>query len=53
MIPVEGHKNLFRDPKTNAIINKDKLILNLKYIFPNKDYDLIKKKNGKKEFFLF
>ena len=23
MIPVEGHKNLFRDPKTNAIINKD------------------------------
>ena len=25
MIPVEGHKNLFRDPKTNAIINKDNL----------------------------
>ena len=25
MIPVEGHKNLFRDPKTNAIVNKDKL----------------------------
>ena len=23
MIPVEGHKNLFRDEKTNAIINKD------------------------------
>ena len=23
MIPVEGHKNLFRDPKTNAIINTD------------------------------
>ena len=24
MIPVEGHKNLFRDEKTNAIINTDK-----------------------------
>ncbi len=23
MIPVEGHKNLFRDEKTNAIISKD------------------------------
>ena len=23
MIPVEGHKNLFRDEKTNAIINTD------------------------------
>ena len=25
MIPVEGHKNLFRDEKTNAIVNKDNL----------------------------
>ena len=25
MRPVEGHKNLFRDPKTNAIINKDNI----------------------------
>ena len=25
MIPVEGHKNLYRDPTTNAIINKDNL----------------------------
>ena len=25
MIPVEGHKNLYRDPKTNALINKDNL----------------------------
>ena len=25
MIPVEGHKNLYRDPKTNAIINKDNI----------------------------
>ena len=25
MIPVEGHKNLFRDEKTNAIINTDKI----------------------------
>ena len=23
MIPVEGHKNLFRDENTNAIINTD------------------------------
>ena len=23
MIPVEGHKNLFRDEKSNAIINMD------------------------------
>ena len=23
MIPVEGHKNLYRDEKTNAIINTD------------------------------
>ena len=23
MIPVEGHKNLFRDEKTNAIVNTD------------------------------
>ena len=23
MIPVEGHKNLFRDEKSNAIINTD------------------------------
>ena len=23
MIPVEGHKNLFRDENTNAIINSD------------------------------
>ena len=23
MIPVEGHKNLFRDPETGAILNND------------------------------
>ena len=23
MIPVEGHKNLFRDPRTGAIVNKN------------------------------
>ena len=23
MLPVEGHKNLFRDEKTNAIVNTD------------------------------
>ena len=35
---------------SKKIINKDKLILNLKYIFPNKDYDLIKKKWKKRIF---
>ena len=25
MIPVEGHKNLFRDENTNAIINTDSI----------------------------
>ena len=25
MIPVEGHKNLYRDENTNAIINSDKI----------------------------
>ena len=25
MIPVEGHKNLFRDENTNAIINTDNI----------------------------
>jgi len=25
MIPVEGHKNLYRDDSTNAILNKDKI----------------------------
>ena len=38
---------------SKKIINKDKLILNLKYIFPNKDYDLIRKKMEKKNFFYF
>ena len=26
MIPVEGHKNLFRDPETGAILNNDSKI---------------------------
>ena len=25
MIPVEGHKNLFRDEKTGAIVNEDSI----------------------------
>ena len=25
MIPVEGHKNLYRDENTNAILNSDKI----------------------------
>ena len=28
MLPVEGHKNLFRDENTNAIINTDKAAYN-------------------------
>ena len=28
MIPVEGHKNLFRDENTNAIINTDRSAFN-------------------------
>ena len=35
------------------IIDQKKLILNLKYIFPNKDYDLIKSKIDKNKFFWF
>jgi len=33
------------------IIDKKKLLLNLKYIFPNKNYDLIKSNIEKKNFF--
>lgn len=39
MIPVEGHRNLFRDEKTGAIINTD----NLEYS------QYIKMKNEKKK----
>ncbi len=35
------------------IIDDKKLLLNLKYIFPNKDYELIKLKLKKKKFFWF
>ena len=38
---------------TNQVIDKDKLILNLKYIFPNKYYDLISSKLDNKKFFYF
>ena len=38
---------------TRQVIDKKKLILNLKYIFPNKDYDEIKSKLNKKTFFYF
>ena len=34
-------------------IDKKKLLLNLKYIFPNKDYELIKSKLDKNKFFWF
>tara|TARA_B100000029_G_scaffold190306_1_gene188160 strand:- start:5207 stop:6892 length:1686 start_codon:yes stop_codon:yes gene_type:complete len=35
------------------IIDKKKLLINLKYIFPNKNYELIKSKIEKKKFFWF
>ena len=35
------------------IINPEKLLLNLRYIFPNKDYELIKLKFMKNKFFCF
>jgi cell division protein FtsI (penicillin-binding protein 3) len=38
---------------TQKVINKKKLILNLKYIFPNKDYKKIEDKLNKKKFFYF
>ena len=38
---------------TKKIIDKKKLILNLKYIFPNKDYKKIKQKMDTKNFFYF
>ena len=41
MIPVEGHKNLFRDEKTNAIINTDSV--------GYENYMSIRKKNNDKQ----
>ena len=41
MIPVEGHKNLFRDEKTNAIINTD----NIGY----ENYIRMRKRNNDKQ----
>jgi len=38
---------------TKKVINKKKLILNLKYIFPNKDYSKIESKLNNKNFFYF
>ena len=38
---------------SKKVINNEKLILNLKYIFPNKDYDQIRKNLEKKNFFYF
>ena len=35
------------------IIDEKKLLLNLKYIFPNKDYDLVKKRISNGKFFYF
>ncbi len=37
----------------SKIINEKKLLLNLKYIFPNKDYNDVKKKIKKGKFFYF
>ena len=38
---------------SKQVINKEKLILNLKYIFPEKDYKKIKTKLNNKNFFYF
>ena len=38
---------------SKKVINQEKLILNLKYIFPNKDYVQVKKNLEKKNFFYF
>ena len=38
---------------SKKVIDKEKLILNLKYIFPNKNYDQVKKNLEKKNFFYF
>ena len=38
---------------SKKVINKEKLILNLKYIFPNKNYDQVKESIEKKNFFYF
>ena len=37
----------------NLVIDKKKLLLNLKILFPDKNYDLINKKLNKKNFFYF
>ena len=41
MIPVEGHKNLFRDEKTNAIVNND--------IIAYENYISMRRKNNDKQ----
>ena len=41
MIPVEGHKNLFRDENTNAIINTDTI--------GYENYMKVKKRNSDKQ----
>jgi len=41
MIPVEGHKNLFRDEKTNAIVNND--------IIAYENYISMRRKNTDKQ----
>ena len=42
MIPVEGHKNLFRDEDTNAILNKDDI--------GYRNYIALREKNNSKNF---
>ena len=39
--------------RSHQVIDKKKLIINLKYIFPDKNYDLIKKQLDDKKFFYF
>ena len=43
MIPVEGHKNLFRDPETGAILNYDSNSYSQHISKRNKKLDEMKK----------
>ena len=49
MIPVEGHKNLFRDENTNAIVNTDSTAyenyMNAKRVNSDKQAELDNMKN--------
>ena len=49
MIPVEGHKNLYRDENTNAILNSDKIAYDNYINMRNKNKDREKEMKSMKE----